>query len=78
MTSLKEARYYVALFDSVSHAMKAEKILKIRGIVHKIIPVPKEISSDCGVCIRCEKESIDDIKTALNDQVDVREYRPLQ
>ena len=69
--------YYVALFDSVSHAMKSEKILKTRCIPHKIIPVPKEISSDCGVCIRFEKGSIDDITAALTDQVNVREYRPL-
>ncbi len=74
---MKEILYYVALFDSVSHAMKAEKILKTRGIPHKIIPVPKEISSDCGVCIRFEKDSIEDITSALYGQVTAREYRPL-
>lgn len=70
-------KYYVALFDSVSHVMKAEKILKAREILHKIIPVPREISSDCGVCIRFENDSIDDINSALYGQVEVREYRPL-
>lgn len=77
MTDAKETQYYVALFDSVTHAMKAEKILKISGIPHKIIPVPREISSDCGVCIRFDKDSIDDITSAFADQVTVREYRPL-
>lgn len=70
-------KYYVALFDSVSHVMKAEKILRDRGILHKVIPVPREISSDCGVCIRFEKDSIDDITSALSGQVEVRGYRPL-
>jgi hypothetical protein len=31
--------------------MKAEKLLKGRGIKIDIIPVPREISSDCGVSI---------------------------
>jgi uncharacterized protein YqgV (UPF0045/DUF77 family) len=44
--------YWVALFDSVSMVMKAEKILKEAGIPYKIIPVPKSISADCGVCVR--------------------------
>jgi len=44
--------YAVFLFPSVSHALKAEKILKEQGIVHKLIPVPRHISSDCGVCLR--------------------------
>ena len=42
----------MALFESVSHVIKAEKILKEAGIPHKIIPVPKSISADCGVCVR--------------------------
>ena len=33
--------YGVALFDTVSHVMKAEKIVKEAGIPHKIIPVPR-------------------------------------
>jgi len=31
--------------------MKAEKLLKGKGIKIDIIPVPREISSDCGVAI---------------------------
>jgi len=48
--------YAVFLFPSVSHALKAEKILKARGIAHKVIPVPRHISSDCGVCLRVAAE----------------------
>jgi len=46
--------YAVFLFPSVSHALKAESILKKAGIAHKLIPVPRQISSDCGVCLRVE------------------------
>ncbi|HQP30708.1 MAG TPA: DUF3343 domain-containing protein, partial [Deltaproteobacteria bacterium] len=40
------------LFKSVSHALLAEKTLKAEGIPFKLIPVPRHISSDCGVCMR--------------------------
>jgi hypothetical protein len=44
--------YLIILFESVSRAMQAEKTLKESGVSHKLIPVPKQVSSDCGVCIR--------------------------
>ncbi|SEM65179.1 Protein of unknown function [Syntrophus gentianae] len=45
-------QYCVFLFPSVSYVLKAEKILKDRKIDHKLIPVPRQISADCGVCLR--------------------------
>lgn len=45
-------KYSVALFQSVSAAMKAESVLKNAGVPYKIIPVPKAISSECGICVR--------------------------
>jgi hypothetical protein len=41
----------VFLFESVHRVMKAEKLLKGKGIKIDLIPVPREISSDCGVAI---------------------------
>jgi hypothetical protein len=34
--------------------MRAEKILKGKGIVADLIPVPREINSDCGVAVEVE------------------------
>ncbi len=45
-------QYSVILMPSTSHAMKAETILLKNGTAYKLIPVPRHISSDCGVCIR--------------------------
>lgn len=42
----------VILVISTSHAIRAEKLLKRAGIPCKMIPVPRNISSDCGVCVR--------------------------
>ena len=46
------AAYTVILFHSTSHALRAEKVLGQAGIICKLIPVPRQLSSDCGVCIR--------------------------
>ncbi|MDH7487194.1 MAG: DUF3343 domain-containing protein [Anaerolineae bacterium] len=40
------------LFHSTSHALRAEKVLAQAGIGNKLIPVPRHLSSDCGVCLR--------------------------
>ena len=69
--------YCVALFRSVSQVIKAEKILKDAGIPHKIIPVPKVISSDCGVCLRFLREQKEAIEETLAAVVEVSEIREL-
>jgi len=48
---------YVFLFESVHRVMKAEKLLKGKGIKIDVIPVPREISSDCGVAIELSGNS---------------------
>jgi len=67
----------VLLFESVSAALQAEKILKAVDIAHKIIPVPKHISSDCGVCIRVDEENLDRALQALQGRVVLQDTRQL-
>ncbi|MBM4464115.1 MAG: DUF3343 domain-containing protein [Chloroflexi bacterium] len=47
--------YAVILVHSTSHAIRAEKALHQAGIRCKLIPVPRHLSSDCGVCVRIER-----------------------
>ncbi|HEY9162792.1 MAG TPA: DUF3343 domain-containing protein [Desulfomonilia bacterium] len=69
---MNHVREYVALlFNSVSHAMMAEKILKEEGISHKLIPVPRHISSDCGVCLRIELGDEEKIRKLLDAKVEI-------
>jgi hypothetical protein len=44
--------YSVALFHTNSSALRAEKILLKEGISNKLIPTPREFSSDCGIALR--------------------------
>ena len=48
------SEYTVILVYSTSHAIRAEKVLAEAGISCKLIPVPRYLSSDCGVCVRIE------------------------
>ncbi len=41
----------ILILQSVHQVMRAEKILKGKGIKVDLIPVPREISSDCGVAV---------------------------
>jgi hypothetical protein len=73
----EEPIYLIALFESVSHVLKAEKLLEEAYVYHKIIPVPKKISSECGVCIRFLPEHRDDLEKAFNGKIDGFEIRSL-
>lgn len=44
--------YLFILVDSTSHAMRIEKLLREASLPCKLIPVPRQLSSDCGVCVR--------------------------
>jgi hypothetical protein len=43
---------FVAVFQSIHRVMKAEKILKGKGLPVLLIPAPRALSSDCGLALR--------------------------
>lgn len=77
MNCISETSHFIALFPSVSHVMKAEKLLIAEKIPIKIIPVPKAISSDCGVCIRFNNDLVEIIRSVLDQHFENIEYRKL-
>ncbi len=48
--------YAVILTHSTSHTIRVEKILKEEGLVTKMVPVPRHVSSDCGSCVKIKVE----------------------
>jgi len=57
---MTNSRCAVILFHSTSYALRAEKLLDRAGIATKLIPVPRFLSSSCGVCVRiaqCDREA---------------------
>lgn len=46
----------VLIFYTSNHAFRAEKVLKQANIDCKLVPVPRHLSSECGVCLRLDPE----------------------
>ena len=68
----------VVLFYSISGALRAEKLLKKEGIIVKPIPVPRHLSSDCGICLRFEQSEETRAKVILEKgQVKIQGVYPL-
>jgi hypothetical protein len=42
---------WIVLFDSTHRVLAAERALKEGRVTHDLVPVPKELSSDCGMAI---------------------------
>jgi hypothetical protein len=66
----QEGPFGVVLFESVSHALQAEKIIKAANIPCKLIPVPRQLSSDCGVCMRFSAAHQEQVEAALTEKLD--------
>jgi hypothetical protein len=67
----------VVLFLSVHHALRAEKLLKAADIPCKLIPVPRHLSSDCGVCLRFDSSLRSRIEAVLTGSVEIGPIHPL-
>jgi hypothetical protein len=61
----EHGQYHAILFKSVNQTMWADKKLKEQGIPFKLVPVPRHISSDCGVCIRIESRMADTVRPVV-------------
>ena len=48
---------FVAVFHSIHRILKAEKILKQAGVDFLLIPVPRQLTSDCGLALRFSPET---------------------
>lgn len=46
------SEYGVVLFHTTSAALRAERVLQRAGLTVKLIPTPREFSSDCGMALR--------------------------
>jgi hypothetical protein len=62
------SEYGVVLVHTTSAALRGEKILQQAGLTVKLIPVPRELSSDCGIALRFlweEREAVEDALDAV-------------
>jgi ferredoxin len=59
-------QHTVILVYSTSHALRAERVLGGAGVGCKLIPVPRQLSSDCGVCLRICPSDVETASRALH------------
>jgi hypothetical protein len=56
----------VVLFHTTSAVMRAEKLLTKGGYSIKLIPTPRQFSSDCGIALRFDWNHCDAVKSVLD------------
>ena len=56
---------YVAIFHSIHKVLKAEKLLKQAKVDFLLIPVPRQLTSDCGLALRFSPEAGDRLLQVL-------------
>jgi hypothetical protein len=64
---MTEEHYAVVLVYSTSYALRAEKVLGKAGVNCKLIPVPRQLSSDCGVCVRVNRADRETTRQLLEE-----------
>ena len=75
---MEKRQYGVVLFYSTSNALQVEKLLKGMGIAVKLIPVPRQLSSDCGICLRFNRLDEPRVREALDQkQIEVQGIHPI-
>ncbi|MDO8886453.1 DUF3343 domain-containing protein [Candidatus Oleimmundimicrobium sp.] len=60
------SNYAVVTFYSTHHALKAERILK-EEIKIFVVPVPRSISSNCGISIRFPANDSEKVEEILRE-----------
>lgn len=70
--------YGVVLFHTTSSAMRAEKTLLRQGLVIRMIPTPRQFSSDCGIALRFDHRQAAEVRSLLEEaRVEVAGIHPL-
>ncbi len=60
------AKYGVVLFHTSSSAMQAEAVLLRARRNVKLIPTPRELSSDCGLSLRFDWDCHEEVESLLS------------
>lgn len=71
--------FAVVLFHTTSAAIRAEKMLKQAGLAVRLIPTPRQFSSDCGIALRFDWAETPRAQALLEEAaVDTAGVRPLE
>jgi hypothetical protein len=60
--------YGVILFHTTSSVLRAEKRLMKEGFAIRLVPTPRQFSSDCGIALRFEWNDLERITSMLGEE----------
>ena len=60
---------YIATFYSHFGAIRCKKLCEAQGLSARAMPVPRNLSSSCGTCVRWEGESPAAMPTEETEQI---------
>lgn len=56
-------REMILLVHTSGHAFSIEKALKKRKISCRLTPIPRKVSSDCGICVRFFEDDLESVRS---------------
>ena len=59
------SEYGVVLFHTTSSALRGEKVAQRAGLTVKLIPTPRQFSSDCGIALRFDQAELARVQSLL-------------
>lgn len=66
--------HWIVLFDSIHHVIAAEDAFKENGLWCDLTPVPRNLSSNCGMAVEFRRCDVEAVRSVLTDP-DVRPCR---
>lgn len=61
----KQSGLAVVLFPNTQTAIQAERLLQSEGIAGKLIPIPRQFGTDCGLALRIPQRDRERVRAAL-------------
>ncbi len=65
---MRQEEFGLVAVESTNIVMKLEKELEDRNLEVKVIPVPKEITANCGLSIKFNLEELESVKLTLSER----------
>ena len=62
------SKFLYVIFKSMTYVLSAERIARKNGISCRMIPIPRNISTDCGMCISIKSEDKDILLSTLEEK----------
>ncbi len=78
LDKVTETIYYI-LFYNYTDGLALDKELKRRNISSRVCPVPRDISSSCGMAVSVRPEELEDAKKAIDESgIEIEKILPLE